>query len=265
MPELSGRPLLAQVWPAAAELSAERRHNLELPLKDISVLVNTEPLPGGGQVLTFRERGAALRLAEELTQVRSLVDVLRAQGHEYANHLHVLSGLLHLGHVDEAASLLQGQIEADTAFRELIRELQVPRVAALLFGQRERAQELGLLFSVEAQSNLSPRWERHAGALVTILGNLIQNAFEALSGGGEVALSIGEDPDGLQLEVQDSGSGVMSALQSSLFQRGVSSKGEGHGLANVRARVEELGGSLRVFRRGESTVFQVNLPPLESA
>ncbi|AZI43902.1 sensor histidine kinase [Deinococcus psychrotolerans] len=269
LPDLPDRPLLAQVWPAAAQLSAERRHNLELPLGKISVLVNTEPLPGGGKVLTFRERGAALRLAEELTQVRSLVDVLRAQGHEYANHLHVLSGLLHLGHVEEAASLLRGQIEADTAFRELTRELQVPRVAALLFGQRERAQELGLLFGVEAQSNLSPRWERHAGALVTILGNLIQNAFEALSsvGGGEVILSIGEDPDGLQLEVQDSGPGVASVLQNSLFQRGVSSKGEGrgHGLANVRARVEELGGSLRVFRRGESTVFQVNLPPLESA
>ena len=265
---LSGqRPLLSQVWPAAARLPAARRHNLELPLGDFSMLVNTEPLPGGGQVLTFRERGAALRLAEELTQVKSLVEVLRAQGHEYANHLHVVSGLLHLGHFDEARSLLSEQIEADAAFRELTRELQVPRVAALLFGQRERAQELGITFSVEAQSNLSPRWERHAGALVTILGNLIQNAFEALSGqAGEVSLSIGEDPDGLQIEVQDSGPGVTALMQPTLFGRGVSSKGEGrgHGLANVRARVEDLGGLVRVFRRGSTTVFQISLPPLET-
>ncbi len=258
------RPPLSQVWPDAAELRPARRHNLELSLGALSVLVNTEPLPGGGQVLTFRERGEALRLAEELTQVRSLVDVLRAQGHEYANHLHVISGLLHLGHFDEARELLREQIGADAAFRELTRELQVPRVAALLFGQRERAQELGVTFGVVPGSNLSPRWERHAGALVTILGNLIQNAFEALEGrGGEVWLCIGEDPDGLQIEVQDSGPGLPADLAARLFGRGVSSKGEGrgHGLANVRARVGALGGTVRVLRRGEWTVFQVNLPP----
>ena len=261
------RPALAAVWPAAARLGPARRHNLELALNDLSMLVNTEPLPGGGQVLTFRERGEALRLAEELTQVRSLVDVLRAQGHEYANHLHVISGLLHLGHVDEAREALHQQIGADAEFRELTRELQVPRVAALLFGQRGRAQELGVTFSVERESNLSRRWERHSGALVTILGNLIQNAFEALGGqAGEVTVSLGEDPDGLQLEVQDSGPGVAAEVQDQLFERGVSGKGEGrgHGLANVRARVGELGGQLRVFRRGEQTVFQVNLPPVES-
>ena len=269
--KLGGRPLpaLSSVWPEAAHLPVARRHNLELPLGRSTVLVNTEPLPGGGQVVTFRERAEALRLAEELTQVRSLVDVLRAQAHEYANHLHVISGLLHLGHVDEAGALLSEQIEADAAFRELTRELQVPRVAALLFGQRERAQELGVAFGVAPESNLSPRWERQAGALVTILGNLIQNAFEALGGGGgEVAVSIGEDPDGLQIEVEDSGPGIPAALLGQVFERGVSGKGagRGHGLANVRARVEDLGGLLRVFRRGgpggqQTTVFQVNLPP----
>jgi two-component system, CitB family, sensor kinase len=260
------RPLLAEVWPALSRLSPERRHNLELPLGTINVLVNTEPLPGGGQVVTFRDRAEALRLAEELTQVRSLVDVLRAQGHEYANHLHVISGLLHLGHEGEARALLHSQIEADAAFRSLTREVQVPRVAALLFGQRERAQELGIQFGIEAESNLSPRWERHAGALITILGNLIQNAFEALSGqAGEVRVSLGEDPDGLQIEVQDSGPGVEPPLADHLFERGVSSKGpgRGHGLANLRARAEDLGGTVRVFRRSGRTVFQVSLPPLE--
>ncbi|AWN21843.1 sensor histidine kinase [Deinococcus irradiatisoli] len=262
------RPQLAEVWPAAAQLTPARRHNLELALNDLSVLVNTEPLPSGGQVLTFRERSEALRLAEELTQVRSLVDVLRAQGHEYANHLHVISGLLQLGHVDEAREALHQQIEADADFRELTRELQVPRVAALLFGQRERAQELGVTFKVEGESNLSRRWERHSGALVTILGNLIQNAFEALEGrAGEVTVSIGEDPDGLQIEVQDSGPGLDAAVQQQIFERGVSGKGEGrgHGLANVRARVDELGGQVRVFRRGKATVFQVSAPPVDPA
>ena len=262
---LSGRrPPLARVWPEAARLAPARRHNLELPLGDVLMLVNTEPLPGGGQVITFRERGAALRLAEELTQVKSLVEVLRAQSHEYANHLHVISGLLHLNHVDEAISLLSEQIEADATFRELTREVQVPRVAALLFGQRGRAQELGIRLRLERGSALSPRWDRHAGALITILGNLIQNAFEAFSGqAGEVWLALGEDPDGLQIEVQDSGPGVPARLEQTLFERGESDKGEGrgHGLANVRARVQELGGLVRVFRRGERTVFQISLPP----
>jgi len=257
---------LASAWPqldAAVPDRAGAAHNVEVRLGNASVLVNTEPLGDGGFVATFRDRGEVLALAEELTQVRGFVDVLRAQTHEYLNRLHVISGLLQLGKPDEALRVLRAEIEADANLRALLRDIHAPRLVALLVGKRERAQELGVNFVVEPGSNLSARWNRVTDALVTAVGNLTENAFEALRGRpGRVVVSIGEDPEGVQVEVLDDGPGVPPELTHRLFRQGATSKGEGrgYGLSHVRARVEALGGSVRCFRRGDMTVFQVNLP-----
>ncbi|WP_309572323.1 sensor histidine kinase [Deinococcus sp.] len=261
---------LARVWPELADLrpGAHRQQNLELQLRGQPFLVNVEPLDGGGFVAGFRNRAEVLALADELTHARGFVDVLRAQTHEYQNRLHVLSGLLQLGRHDEALRVLNAEIRADADFRQLLRDVQVPRLVALLAGKRERAQELGIDFQVALGSTLSPVWERHADTLVTAVGNLTENAFEALAGQpGVVTVLIGEDPDGVQVEVEDSGPGVAAAVQGQLFTRGASSKGEGrgYGLAGVQGRVHALGGQLRYVRRGGLTVFQVSLPPPSSA
>ncbi|ACO46495.1 sensor histidine kinase [Deinococcus deserti] len=267
---------LSELWPELAALTAgglsTRQQNLELTLRGQPVLVNLEPLNGqngapdamgGGFVSGFRDRAEALALADELTHARGFVDVLRAQTHEYQNRLHVLSGLLQLGRSEEALRVLNAEIQADAQFRQLLRDVQVPRLVALLAGKRERAQELGIDFHVAEGSCLSPLWERHADTLVTAVGNLTENAFEALAGQpGEVTVLIGEDPEGMQVEVEDSGPGVPAALAETLFTQGVSSKGEGrgYGLAGVCARIQALGGALRHSRRGGRTVFQVSLP-----
>ncbi|MDV6375158.1 sensor histidine kinase [Deinococcus arenicola] len=258
---------LAEIWPELAHHTrggvAGRQQNLELTSRGLPLLVNLEPLDGGGFVSGFRDRAQALALAEELTHARGFVDVLRAQTHEYQNRLHVISGLLQLDRPEEALSLLNAEIRADAEFRQLLRDVQVPRLVALLAGKRERAQELGIAFVVAGGSSLSPVWERHAGTLTTAVGNLTENAFEALGGQpGRVNVFIGEDPDGVQIEVEDSGPGVSPALAKQVFERGISSKGagRGQGLAGVLDRVGALGGGLRHFRRGGQTVFEVSLP-----
>lgn len=264
--ELTPYPL-AQVWPELAELTRQgrrtREQNLELTLRGQPFLVNIEPLEGGGFVAGFRDRGEVLAMADELTHARGFVDVLRAQSHEYQNRLHVISGLLQLGRSDEALRVLNAEIRADAEFRQLLRDVQVPRLVALLTGKRERAQELGIDFVIAEGSHLSPLWERHADTLVSAVGNLTQNAFEAIGGQpGEVTVLIGEDPEGMQIEVEDSGPGVSPDLAGKLFTQGASTKGEGHGygLAGVSARIQALGGNLRYTRRGERTVFEVSLP-----
>ncbi|MVN85983.1 sensor histidine kinase [Deinococcus sp. HMF7620] len=258
---------LAALWPELAQVTAgrptERAQNLELTLRGQPVLVNLEPLEGGGFVAGFRDRAEALALAEELTHARGFVDVLRAQTHEYQNRLHVLSGLLQLGRGEEALRVLNAEIHADAQFRQLLRDVQVPRLVALLAGKRERAQELGIDFAVAEGSALSAVWERHADTLVSAVGNFTENAFEALGGQpGQVTVLIGEDPDGMQLEVEDSGPGVAPALMGTLYAQGVSSKGEGrgYGLHGVMTRVAALGGVVRHTRRGGRTVFQLSLP-----
>ncbi len=226
-------------------------------------LVNIEPLEGGGFVAGFRDRAEAVALADELTHARGFVDVLRAQSHEYQNRLHVISGLLQLGRHEEALRVLNAEIQADAEFRQLLRDVQVPRLVALLAGKRERAQELNIHFVIAEGSHLSPLWERHADTLVSAVGNLTQNAFEALGGQpGEVTVLIGEDPEGMQIEVEDSGPGVSPDITERLFTQGATTKGEGHGygLAGVGARIHALGGTIRHTRRAGRTVFEVSLP-----
>ncbi|ANE44800.1 histidine kinase [Deinococcus puniceus] len=265
---------LADFWPELALLTRpvqqplSRQQNLEVMLKGQPILVNIEPLGqsgagGGGFVAGFRDRAEAVALADELTHARGFVDVLRAQTHEYQNRLHVLSGLLQLGRPEEALRVLNAEIEQGAQFRQLLRDVQVPRLVALLAGKRERAQELGIDFQVAEGSNLSALWERHADTLVTAVGNLTENAFEALAGQpGTVTVLIGEDPEGAQVEVEDSGPGVAAGVAARLFTRGASSKGEGrgYGLAGVLGRVQALGGQIKHTRRGGHTVFQVSLP-----
>ncbi|MDB5045107.1 MAG: histidine kinase [Deinococcus sp.] len=265
---------LARCWPELAALTQPlqppltRQQNLELMLNGQPILVNIEPLgpsqtDSGGFVAGFRDRAEALALADELTHARGFVDVLRAQTHEYQNRLHVLSGLLQLDRPAEALQVLNAEIAQGTQFRQLLRDVQVPRLVALLAGKRERAQELGIDFQVAEGSSLSALWERHADTLVTAVGNLTENAFEALAGQpGTVTVLIGEDPEGAQVEVEDSGPGVAAGVAPRLFVRGASSKGEGrgYGLAGVLGRVQALGGQIKHTRRGGHTVFQVSLP-----
>lgn len=257
---------LRDVWPELSALSedpAARMQNLELTLRGQPFMVNVEPLEGGGFVAGFRDRAEVLAIADELTHARGFVDVLRAQSHEYQNRLHVISGLLQLGRSDEALRVLKAEIRADAEFRQLLRDVQIPRLVALLAGKRERAQELGLDFVIAEGSHLSPLWERHADTLVSAVGNLTQNAFEALQGqGGQVTVHIGEDPEGMQIEVEDTGPGLSPEVGAWLFEQGATTKGEGrgYGLAGVKRRITALGGSIRYTRRAGRTVFEVSLP-----
>ncbi|WP_407571007.1 ATP-binding protein [Deinococcus altitudinis] len=262
---------LGPLWPELAAVPTDAPlRNLGLQLRGAPVIVNLEPLPAGGFMATFRDRAEVMRLAEELTQVRGFVEVLRAQTHEHLNRMHTISGLLQLGRPDEAIKVVREEVRRDADFRELLRGIQVPRLAALLTGKRDRAAELGLHFSVEPGSELSPRWESAGEALITAAGNLIENAFEALRTqagagtveAGQVLFSVGEDPEGLQLEVTDNGPGVADHLSTTLFEARSSSRGagRGYGLSNVSTRISALGGTLQYLRRGPLTVFQVSLP-----
>ncbi|MFC4454994.1 sensor histidine kinase [Deinococcus sonorensis] len=238
--------------------------DLDVRLRGAPVLVNVERLAGGGLVASFRDRAELMRLAEELTHVRGFVDVLRAQTHEHQNRLHTLSGLLQLGRPQDALQLIRQEVQRDADLRGLLRDVAVPRLAALLIGKRERAAELGLGFHLEPGANLGAHWDSSSETLVTGAGNLIENAFEALRGQGQgtVTVSIGEDPEGVQLEVMDDGPGVPPELTQRILERGFSTRGEGrgYGLALVLARVQASGGQLRHFRRGQQTVFQLSLP-----
>ena len=269
--EHRAKPLLVSaLWPALSEsgvLQGQTRHGDRLlSLDSTPVLVRSMPC-GDGRVVTFRDRAEFTRIAEELTHSKELTDLLRTQSHEFMNRLHTIAGLIHLGRSAEALRLISDQAEHTSDVRELLAGIEVPAVAALIIGKMARAQEKRVQLVLEPGSNLSAAWEAIGGdVLVPVIGNLLENAFEAAGehqplGDAQVRLMIGEDPQGLEIEVRDNGAGVASAVLDPSAEGRFSTHGpgRGYGLPLVRRTLAAMGGTLDHLRRGDQTIFRVNL------
>ncbi|MFC4427931.1 ATP-binding protein [Deinococcus navajonensis] len=234
------------------------------------VLVGVQLAGDGARVITLRDLARVQALADELTQSRRYAELLRAQTHEFTNRLHTLAGLLHLGETEEALGLIHAQSARHTAQADAVRRLGHVRLAALLLGKFDRAAELGVTLTLDPLSALpSSLPPGVAEVLELAAGNLVENACEAASGtpDAQVHVLVAQDPEGLVLEVRDSGPGVPPGLARTLTGRGVSSKGEGRGvgLALVQQRAAALGGTLTHDRVTDSagrgwTRFTVDLP-----
>ena len=228
-------------------------------IKHVSVISDRMPLWRDGKVegviAIFRNRTEVTRLAQDLTGVQHIVGALRAYTHEFTNKLHVILGLLQLGEYKQAEDyvlhLTQTRAHSIGYISERIRE---PSVAALLIGKAYRAAELGIRFVLDPASELHGDGQYlPASSLITILGNLTENAFDALrdapeNAQKEVTVSIREGEHGMLISVDDSGAGIAADKLDRIFERGFSTKGEGRGtgLSLVKETVNAFHGTIRV-------------------
>ena len=106
------------------------------------------------------------------------------------------------------------------------------------------------------------------GDLVTIVGNLVDNAIDAALQGEpprEVRLAAWVDAGRLEIRVEDSGPGLTARQVTQAFERGwttkttTSASGRGLGLALVRQAVQRNGGTV-TCRPGPGAEFCVSLP-----
>ncbi len=132
-----------------------------------------------GGVTTLRDRTELEELLRELGSVRDLTEAMRAQAHEFANRLHTLSGLLQLGHEQEALAFIREIAHADASLRDAVTErIADPLVGALLLAKSAVAAERGVELQMAEDSHLEAEL-RDPRALLTVLGNLIDNALDA--------------------------------------------------------------------------------------
>jgi two-component system CitB family sensor kinase len=223
-----------------------------------------------GQVLTLRDRTELFDALRALQGQRSITDALRAQAHEFSNTLHVLSGLIELDRHDEAARFIE-RLGAGNSLLGGASMVQVEdaSVAALLVAKGAAARERGVTLRLDDASEVG---DGVGDDVLTVLGNLIDNAADAAGPGGTVEVRILADgPDGaISIEVEDDGPGVPVELRSAIFEAGQSSKGgtsdqHGHGigLAVVSRIVRRRRGRVHVGDRdGGGAVFTVELPAL---
>ncbi|MFC9559224.1 ATP-binding protein [Agromyces sp. NPDC056965] len=225
-----------------------------------------------GSIAILRDRTELETVLRELEGAQGLAEGLRAQSHEFANKLHVVSGLLELGHVEAAIAFIE-RVGSGGALSTLDEHDGIGDVetAALVLAKRSRSQELGIELRLDPESHLdaagddAPRTE-----LLTVVGNLLDNAIEACVLGGRVTLSIRDDlePATVVVRVDDDGPGVPEDRRAAIFEPDVSEKSaapgkarRGIGLTIVTRIADRLGGSAAVTASPTGGArFTVRLP-----
>ena len=204
--------------------------------------------------------------AKQVIALRRLVRALREQTHEHANRLHAVSGLLALGEIDEAKEFLHVLGATHTAVREALdTRIQVPTLAGLVLAETVVAAQREITLAIDEASCLR---RLPAGLsdtqVVTIVGNLLDNAFDAVGNmppeRRHVQLLIRGRDDRTVFEVRDRGEGLPDN-DLELFNPGVSTKDghEGLGLALVREAVTAAMGTIEVRRHAEGSTFKVTI------
>ncbi|MFI6420988.1 ATP-binding protein [Streptomyces sp. NPDC050842] len=218
------------------------------------LIANRMPTDDGGAVATLRDRTELERLGRELDSTRGLIDALRAQDHEHANRLHTLLGLLELDMHEEAVEFVTEVVGVHRATAEQVTEkVHDPLLAALLVGKATVAAERGVSLRISPESLLPDRLV-DPRELVTVVGNLVDNALDAVAGTPGALIEVAFRTDGrtVVLRVTDSGPGVPEERRELIFTEGWSTKEppphgrRGLGLAFVRRLAERRGGTARV-------------------
>lgn len=206
-----------------------------------------------GTVTTMRDSTELAALQSQLSSHKSVTDTLRAQTHEFANQLHTISGLVQLGEYDSVRDLVgtltRRRAEISDAVTQRISD---PAVAALLIAKTSLAAESGVDLRLDPNSHLAALDPAMATDVITLLGNLIDNAVDVSVGATDASVTVRiDDTDGLTISVIDTGPGVPEHLREAIFARGVTSKpevpgGRGIGLALVRLVTAQHGGTIDV-------------------
>ncbi|HEY4268013.1 MAG TPA: sensor histidine kinase [Galbitalea sp.] len=225
-----------------------------------------------GSVVTLQDRTDLEALSRELDGERSFTESMRAQQHEFSNRMHAIAGLLELGRADEALDYIQEIRGGSADFDESLRtRIAAPQIVGLMLGKAAEAHERGIELILAPESSLG-RAPDHVQAVTTILGNLIDNAFDALGSvrpPRRVRVSIVETSSSLTVVVSDNGPGLPQGAIPQIFTNGYTTKRgsllrhAGLGLSLVDKAVGKLDGSISVSEAPGAT-FTVILPLAET-
>ena len=252
--------------------TGEPQFDKETTWKGKTIIVSCTPILDdktvSGVVASFREKTEIEQMINTLSEMKTYSEELRAQTHEFTNKLYALSGLLQLGEYDEAIKMIQGETsELEFQNQIVFQQIKDTKVQVILIGKLGKASEKKIIFEIDSESYIEKLPEHiHLSQLTLILGNIIDNAFEAIYSVKKpiikfFATDLGED---IIFEVSDNGKGIADEDMPALFERGFTSKvgkiPRGYGLSNANKAVNELGGIIEVQNGKENTVFTVYLP-----
>jgi two-component system, CitB family, sensor histidine kinase CitS len=253
--------------------SGNSQSDKEMVWKDKTVIVNCTPIVDEtgikGVVASFRDKTEIKQMLNTISEVKSYSEDLRAQTHEFTNKLYVLLGLLQLGEYKQAIEMIQSETQTQQFQNSVVfNQIKDTKVQAILLGKLGKASEKKIKFEIISDSYMEilPSHIKLSN-LIVILGNLIDNAFEAVYECETptvtfFATDIGKD---IIFEISDNGKGISDVEFPLLFERGYTSKNgtepRGFGLSNAEEAVLELNGIIEVQSHHDGgSVFTVYLP-----
>ena len=222
-----------------------------------------------GAIAILHNRAEYTKLMEELSGTRYLVDSMRANNHDFTNKLHVILGLIQMEMYDDASAYIQNitMVQREN-ISKVMNAISEPAVAALLIGKIARASELNVDFVLrEGCCYSSADMNLPSEMLITVIGNLLDNAFDAMNASRdyrehrELMFGIYSHPGAVLITVDDTGGGIQAQDTELIFENGYSTKGEGRGtgLYQVKKMVANFGGKITVeSQEGVGTSFSVS-------
>ncbi|MEI7188867.1 sensor histidine kinase [Dickeya dianthicola] len=263
-------------WPALMNLekvleSGSPRQDEEINFNGNLLLINTVPVVVKGDIIgaiaTFRDKTEVSQLLQRLTGMSYYADALRAQSHEFMNKLHVILGMLHLKYYPQLEEyILKTANNYQAEIGSIIRKVKSPVIAGFLLGKINRARDLGVTLSISEDSLLPDTDDSQAtNELITVLGNLIENAMDALSGleNREISVTFHHQDGQLHCTVSDDGPGIAPDIQQRIYREGFSTKGSGRGIGLYLTlqSLEKIGGTIDFESEPDVyTQFFVNIP-----
>jgi len=260
--------------------SGKAEFDQQMWLGDNELIVNRIPIYSRqrqviGAVSSFRSKSEIFKLGQELSQVKGYAEALRAQTHEFSNKLYLISGLIQLESYQEAIEVISRESDIQhNLVHFIMNEIPDPIIGGLLIGKFNRAQELKVQLEIDRESTFADvPADLDRDLLVTIIGNIIDNAMDAVLKTDDpnkiVHVFFTDLGDDLIIEVEDNGVGIPEEHRDKLFELGFSTKNDGqsgYGLFLVNRAVGKLGGYVTVSRNaGGGCIFTVVVPKSKNA
>ena len=251
--------------------TGESELDQEQDVNGIIILTNRVPVIVSGEIVgaiaTFRDKTEFRNMAEKVMGVSIYAEALRAQTHEFMNKLHVIQGMVRMEYYDRLNHYVN-QIASNYQVEvgSVVRKIKDPVLAGFIFGKLSLAREVGVTITVSEESFLPEAAETEVvHELITIIGNLLNNALDAVKDSSEKCIKIdfSWENDILTIEVSDTGPGIKEKERNEIFVKGYSTKGpnRGIGLYLTGRSIERLGGQIAVISEaGHGALFRVIIP-----
>ena len=254
------------VWALAILLIIEHNFWISIATFSIAVIVTI------GAAVDIREAYISRRKSDEADTLTSMVSqmdalnrTLRAQRHDFLNHLQVVFSLIEMEEYQEASDYIE-KVYGDMQSVSRAMRTDNPAINALLRAKIASCEQEGIQVTLQALGSWKnlpmPAWE-----MCRVFSNIIDNAADALKNTTEKQLLINlkEDLHGFSFSVTNNGPMIPPAITRRIFEPGVSSHGDGRGMGLyiVRTTLENYGGSITVHSDAAQTTFAGSVPHMK--